>query len=614
MNKANILIVDDEYEIRDLCSKLLRQESYYVESAKNGKEGLTMLANNFFDLVLLDLKMPGINGIEVLKEIKRNNIKTDSIILTGYATIGTAVEAMRLGSFDYITKPFNISQLNTTVEQCIKKRLFTTSLPTFDPSPTFTDTNYNLKTSINTIITNINSLLNKRDNQETSPQQQILKKININSKNLLGMINNLLDLFRIAAHKTPLSLEKIQLKNILGEIILYAGPLLKEKNIIVKTYVDPNLPFIINDKSHIKQILINALNYAIKFSLQKKLVISILNIAEKKTIKIILGPLKTKLLQKNFISSTPKTTNNVTLLKYTDMDTNLNLAKNLTEYLGGTLKIKTTSANDSTFIITFPYQLSRERKETKKNIIVIDINPVVINRIHHLTKKTKYQVIGCQTKEEASKQIVNTNPFAIILDIMTAEYNRGMILKHLKNDPKTASTPIIVISSSQRKSLTFSLGNKNFLINPIEKLQLLKKLDTLKQTIRIKTMILSSDNYIVDLLGSFLENEKHIVLSSQNKQESIRKICQEKPDIIFLDLISLKEVSRNIITEINNNPQLKNINIIILNDKKTLPFKKLLTSKQIQGFIIREELAKEKTLHKLEKIINTLKKKRNKES
>ncbi len=181
MNKANILIVDDEYEIRDLCSRLLRQKSYYVESAENGKEGLTMLADNFFDLVLLDLKMPGINGIEVLKQIKKNNIKTDSIILTGHATIETAVEAMRLGSFDYITKPFNISQLNTTVDQCIKKRLSNISFPTVEKIPPFTDTDYNLKTSINTIIANTNSLSNKWDNQDPSPQHQILKKINLMS-------------------------------------------------------------------------------------------------------------------------------------------------------------------------------------------------------------------------------------------------------------------------------------------------------------------------------------------------------------------------------------------------------------------------------------------------
>ena len=607
MNKANILIVDDEYEIRDLCSKLLRQKSYYVESAKNGKEGLTMLANNFFDLVLLDLKMPGINGIEVLKQIKKNNIKTDSIILTGYATIETAVEAMRLGSFDYISKPFNLSQLNTTVEQCINKRLANTSLPFFKKIPSFPDTDYNLKTSINTIITNTNSLLNKWDNQKTPPQQ-IFKKININSKNLLRMINNLLDLSRIAAHKTALSWKKIQLKNVLEEIILYADPLLKERNLLVKTHVDSNLPFIINDKLHIKQILLNTLNYIIKFSSQRKLIISVLNVADKKAIEIIIGPLKTKHLQENFIFSTPKTADNVTLLKYTEMDANLNLAKNLTEYLGGTFKIETTSNNDSNFILTFPSQPSRREKETKKKLVVIDVNPVVINRIRDFTKKTQYQVVGCLTEKEALKQIVTTTPFAIILDIMTAEYDQGTILKDLKNNPKTASTPIIVISSSKMKPLTFSYKNENFLLNPIKKTQLLKKLDALKQTNKIKTMILSNDGYTVDLLGNFLKNENHIVLSSQNKQEAIEKIYHEKPALLFLDLISLKEICRNTITEISNNPLLKNINIIILNNKKVSPFEKVFTSKQIKEFIIKKELAKEKTLNKLEKIITNLKK------
>ncbi len=477
MNKANILVIDDEFEIRELCSKLLRQKYYHVESAKNGKEGLTMLHSNFFDLVLLDLKMPGINGLEVLKDIKKNNINTDTIILTGYATIETAVKAMRLGSYDYISKPFDLSHLNATVERCIKKRIAAKQI---HPS-IFTDTNYNLKTSINAIVDQTTFLLNNPNGQQISPQHQILNKININSKKLLQMINNLLDLSNITLNKMVPHWEKIKIKNILAEIIIEANPLLKEKNLAAKIHIDPNLPFIISDKSHIKQILTNIIDYTIKLSSPGQFIISILNVACKKTIKIGIIPLLINPLRKNFTFTPFKTAHQFSAHEYDEVTINLNLAKTLTESIGGTLEIKNISNNDFSFILTLPYQPTALQKETKKNILVIDINPAVIRRICNFTKETEYQVVGCLTKEEALKQPVHTNPFAIILDIMTAESEQGKILRDLKNNPKTMSIPIIVISSSKTKTLVFDWGNKNFIIKPIKKQDLFKELNKLKK-------------------------------------------------------------------------------------------------------------------------------------
>lgn len=103
---ANILIIDDEESIRLGCLQTLEQENFLAKAVADGFQGLQLAKEESFDLVLLDLKMPGINGMEVLQKLKAESPNTQVIVITGYASIASAVEAMKFGAFDYLPKPF----------------------------------------------------------------------------------------------------------------------------------------------------------------------------------------------------------------------------------------------------------------------------------------------------------------------------------------------------------------------------------------------------------------------------------------------------------------------------------------------------------------------------
>ncbi len=122
MNRSdfNILIIDDDEIARDVIVSLLSKEGFSVKSARDGIEGIATLKMNNFDLVITDLKMPGADGIEVLKEAKRIDPKIAVVILTAYGTLDNALEAIRLGAFDYITKPFKLQELLFVVENAMK--------------------------------------------------------------------------------------------------------------------------------------------------------------------------------------------------------------------------------------------------------------------------------------------------------------------------------------------------------------------------------------------------------------------------------------------------------------------------------------------------------------
>lgn len=120
--KAKVLIIDDDEAILDSCAQVLEKAGYSVKEARDGEQGLKVFGSESFHVVLLDLKLPGPDGIEVLSHIKTENPETPVIIMTGYASVESAVEAMKLGAFDYMAKPFSPKELRVTVRKALNNR------------------------------------------------------------------------------------------------------------------------------------------------------------------------------------------------------------------------------------------------------------------------------------------------------------------------------------------------------------------------------------------------------------------------------------------------------------------------------------------------------------
>ena len=121
-SKYNILIVDDERNIREILQIFLIEEGYNVSVADNGQSGLEAVRSNIFDLVITDLKMPKLSGFDLLKRIKEISPETVVVIITAFGTTESAVEAMKLGAFDYIQKPFKIDDIRLVLKNALEKQ------------------------------------------------------------------------------------------------------------------------------------------------------------------------------------------------------------------------------------------------------------------------------------------------------------------------------------------------------------------------------------------------------------------------------------------------------------------------------------------------------------
>ncbi len=122
MENFRVLVVDDEKEFLETIVKRLIKRSLYVEGAENGEDAIEKIKKGNFDVVLLDVKMPGMDGVETLAEIKKLKPLTEVVMLTGHASVESGIEGMKLGAFDYLMKPMELEQLFEKLKDAYEKK------------------------------------------------------------------------------------------------------------------------------------------------------------------------------------------------------------------------------------------------------------------------------------------------------------------------------------------------------------------------------------------------------------------------------------------------------------------------------------------------------------
>jgi putative nucleotidyltransferase with HDIG domain len=145
--QPHILVVEDDPIVRDFCERLLRMKGYQVRTAENGRAALARLCERPVDLLLTDLQMPEMGGIALLHELRERHPGTDAIVFTAFATVETAREALKLGAFDYLTKPVSVDELERTVRRALEwrrirqeKQRLSEIVALYEISQTFTST------------------------------------------------------------------------------------------------------------------------------------------------------------------------------------------------------------------------------------------------------------------------------------------------------------------------------------------------------------------------------------------------------------------------------------------------------------------------------------------
>lgn len=264
--KPNILVVDDEMGPRESL-KMILNPHYNVHVADRGTQAFEILKQVPVDLVTVDLKMPGLTGINVLEKVKQHDPDIEAIIITGYGSLDTAIEGLRLGAFDYIAKPFDVNHILALVKRGLERRNAKLKLRQLK-SDFLSNVSHELRTPLSVVVGFVYLLLNQVIGKLTDEQQKVLEKVYRNSEELLELIDNVLWMTSLNAGDSSPTIERFDIADIVRETVKRYERILNEKALALTVDMPDDGLFIVSDQSKFSRIFQNIFNNAVKFTPQ----------------------------------------------------------------------------------------------------------------------------------------------------------------------------------------------------------------------------------------------------------------------------------------------------------------------------------------------------------
>jgi len=263
-NKPHVLIVDDELGPRESL-KMILNPYYHVHVAERGVQAIDLLNKFPIDLVTLDLKMPGLTGINVLEKVKQRDPDIEAIIITGYGSLDTAIEGLRLGAFDYISKPFDVNHILSLVRRGLERRRAKSKLKQVK-SDFLSNVSHELRTPLSVVVGFVYLLLNQVIGKLTEDQQKVLETVYRNSEELLELIDNVLWMTSLNAGDTGAMIDEFDAREVVEESIKRYDQVFRDKGLKLSLDMPEQSLTILSDRAKVERIFQNIFNNAVKFT------------------------------------------------------------------------------------------------------------------------------------------------------------------------------------------------------------------------------------------------------------------------------------------------------------------------------------------------------------
>ncbi len=271
--KFKILIIDDEASIRDSCSQVLSKEGYVTDTAEDGSIGLKKVKETKPDLVMVDLKMPGISGMEVLESLREIDPDIVSIVITGYATIESAVEAMKLGAYDYVPKPFTPDELRLITRRGLEKRRLLLETATLRLEKKQMEENFislvthELRSPLIAVKQYFDVILDQEiSGKLKNKQKEMLGRASERIDGLMKLVNDWLQMMGIKENEIDKRFQDFNLKPLLEEAVELLQPLADKSEVALQLKPMDGIPRVYGDKITLTHVFINIISNGIKYN------------------------------------------------------------------------------------------------------------------------------------------------------------------------------------------------------------------------------------------------------------------------------------------------------------------------------------------------------------
>jgi signal transduction histidine kinase len=354
-NKANILIVDDERGPRESLMMILKPY-YNVYTAERGGQAIELVSQIPIDLVTVDLKMPGLPGIKVLEQIKQHDPDIEAIVVTGYGSLDTAVQGIRLGAFDYIDKPFDVNHILSLVKRALERRNAKLRLKELK-SNFLANVSHELRTPLSVVVGFVYLLLNQVIGKLTDEQQKVLEKVYRNSGELLDLIDNVLWMTSLNAGDFLLGKDEFDVGVMLKDATKTYEGVLKEKEVHLFLQLPPEEIKMVSDRSKVERIFKNLLNNAVKFTPHGQITIKADRSADGRSIEfeIIDSGIGMDQEQIETMFEPFQQMDGSSKREFSGLGLGLTVARRLTEFLGGSLQVQSQPGVGTRVRVSLPY-------------------------------------------------------------------------------------------------------------------------------------------------------------------------------------------------------------------------------------------------------------------
>jgi signal transduction histidine kinase len=264
-DKINVLIADDEDSLRSTIAAWLGDEGFDVEQAGDGLEAIKKVQGKDFDIALLDIKMPGANGLEVLRFIKKNSNPTEVVMMTGMSDVSMAVEAMKLGAKEYLTKPVDLDQLVPQLRSLIKKRDAEDRIRQLQSEHT-ARLLYDLHNPISGLKQSIGYLIKGMAGPLGDQQKELMGYMLNSIDKVISLLNDMMDLTKLEGGRVRLNRGIGNLADAVAKITQEVRVPIQSAKITLDVYAEPGIPPIEYDTQKIEQVVQNFLSNAMKYT------------------------------------------------------------------------------------------------------------------------------------------------------------------------------------------------------------------------------------------------------------------------------------------------------------------------------------------------------------
>jgi len=270
--KSKILIIDDEEVVLDSCAQILKGSDYQLATASDGSSGLALVRQYQPDLIFVDLKMPGISGFEVLEKIHEIDATIVAVVITGFATVSSAVDAMKKGAYDFLPKPFTPDEFRMITRRGIERRKLVLETIALRRERDMlreqfaSIVSHELKAPLGAVQQNLFALEFDLADTLNEEQKGKIERIKIRIDELLKMINSWLRVISVDINKLKDGFVQLPLSTPISNALESVASLAARKNIEITSQVGENLHPILGDSLSLSEVFVNILGNSIKYS------------------------------------------------------------------------------------------------------------------------------------------------------------------------------------------------------------------------------------------------------------------------------------------------------------------------------------------------------------